>query len=349
MTETNEPELRKVALVLGATGGIGGALAARLMTEGYQIRALHRRAGALRARLPQYQWVQGDAMARADVVAAANGAALIVHAVNPPGYRNWAQLVLPMIDNTIAAAKASGARILMPGTVYNYGPDALPLVNEDSPQKPVTRKGKIRVELETRLERAAGEGVPVLIVRAGDFFGPGSGNNWFAQGIVTPGKPLKSIGRPGRDGVGHQWAYLPDVAETMVRLLGEADRLPLFARFHMDGFYDHDGRQMAEAIRRVCGRPDLKTKAFPWWLVRLASPFVPLFRELLEMRYLWRVPLRMDNARLVAFLGEEPHTPIDEALRTTLGELGCLPGPSGAAEDAMSRDSAASTSRHALS
>lgn len=349
MTETNEPELRKVALVLGATGGIGGALAARLMTEGYEIRALHRRAGAMWARLPHYQWVQGDAMVRADVVAAANGAALIVHAVNPPGYRNWAQLVLPMIDNTIAAAKACGGRILMPGTVYNYGPDALPLVNEDSPQNPVTRKGKIRVELETRLERAAGEGVPVLIVRAGDFFGPGSGNNWFAQGIVTPGKPLKLIGRPGRDGVGHQWAYLPDVAETMVRLLGEADRLPLFARFHMDGFYDHDGRQMAEAIRRVCGRPDLKTKAFPWWLVRFASPFVPLFRELLEMRYLWRVPLRMDNARLVAFLGEEPHTPIDEALRTTLGELGCLPGPAGATEDAMSRDSAASTAPHALS
>ncbi len=34
------------------------------------------------------------------------GVSLIVHAVNPPGYRNWGQLVLPMIDNTIAAAQA---------------------------------------------------------------------------------------------------------------------------------------------------------------------------------------------------------------------------------------------------
>lgn len=347
MRETNERQRRKLALVLGVTGGIGGALAGRLLEAGYEIRALHRRASVLRARMPQYEWVQGDAMDRADVIAAANGAALIVHAVNPPGYRNWAQLVLPMIDNTIAAAKASGARILMPGTVYNYGPDAFPLVDEDSPQNPVTRKGKIRVALEMRLERAAGEGVPVLIVRAGDFFGPGSGNNWFAQGIVKPGKPLAVIGQPDLDGVGHQWAYLPDVAETMVRLLGEADRLPLFARFHMDGFYDPDGRQMADAIRRVCGRRDLKTRAFPWWLVRLASPFVPLFRELLEMRYLWQVPVRLNNARLVAFLGEEPRTPIDEALRITLGSLGCLADPAHTGEELQLRALADTASQRA--
>jgi nucleoside-diphosphate-sugar epimerase len=43
------------------------------------------------------------------------------------------------------------------------------------------------------------------------------------------------------------------------------------------------------------------------------------------MRYLWREPLRMDNSRLVAFLGHEPHTPLDDAIRISLQELGCLP------------------------
>jgi nucleoside-diphosphate-sugar epimerase len=45
---------------------------------------------------------------------------------------------------------------------------------------------------------------------------------------------------------------------------------------------------------------------------------------LLEMRYLWRVPLRMDNARLRAVIGAEPHTPLDEAVEATLVGLGCL-------------------------
>jgi nucleoside-diphosphate-sugar epimerase len=43
------------------------------------------------------------------------------------------------------------------------------------------------------------------------------------------------------------------------------------------------------------------------------------------MRYLWREPLRLDNAKLVAVLGEEPHTPLDRAVRDTLRGLGCRP------------------------
>ncbi|MBZ4241390.1 hypothetical protein LAN32_23450, partial [Mycobacterium tuberculosis] len=77
-----------------------------------------------------------------------------------------------MIDNTIAAAKAERATIVLPGTVYNYGPDAFPVLVEDAPQHPSTRKGAIRVELERRLQDAAGQGVRTIIVRAGDFFGP---------------------------------------------------------------------------------------------------------------------------------------------------------------------------------
>jgi hypothetical protein len=58
--------------------------------------------------------------------------------------------------------------------------------------------------------------------------------------------------------------------------------------------------------------------------LRAASPFVPLFREMWEMRYLWRIPLRLDNAKLIRFLGEEPHTPLDQAVRESLIGLGCL-------------------------
>ncbi|MNN85735.1 hypothetical protein D3C81_2030590 [compost metagenome] len=66
-------------------------------------------------------------------------------------------------------------------------------------------------------------------------------------------------------------------------------------------------------------------RRFPWWLMALASPFVATVRELREMRYLWQTPLAMDNARLLAVLGQEPHTPLDEAVRATLAGMGNLP------------------------
>lgn len=327
---SSESQDQKLALVLGATGGIGGAVARKLQARGWKVRALNRNAAKASVSMPGFDWVQGDAMNAADVRKAAEGASLIVHAVNPPGYRDWEKLVLPMLDNTIAAASAVGARIVLPGTVYNFGPDALGVVTEDSPQHPVTKKGKIRVEMEKRLKAASETGTGVIIVRAGDFFGPGAtGNSWFSAAFATPGKPVGTIRNPARPGVGHQWAYLPDVAEAMVKLVERADRLPAFACYHMNGFWDGDGRQMAEAVRRVAGGR-ARIGRFPWIIVPLLAPFMTVMRELKEMRYLWKVSLRMKNDKLVAELGTEPHTPIDDAVRASLIAQGSLPASNAA-------------------
>lgn len=312
------------ALILGATGGAGYEIARALRRKGWQIRALSRRPEEGRRRMPEADWVEGDAMNPADVKDAAVNADLIVHAVNPPGYRNWRGLALPMLDHTIAAARETGARIMLPGTVYNYGPDVLPDVTEDAPQNPKTRKGRIRVEMEEKLRTASVDGTRVLIVRAGDFFGPHTGNSWLAQGMVKPGQPLKSVTHPGRAGAGHAWAYLPDYAEAAAALIDKDPELGAYETFHFGGHWFEDGREMANAVRRAGGVPDAPVKPFPWVAVAALSPFVRLFREMQEMKYLWEVSLRLDNTKLVRVLGKEPHTPIDAALVQTLAGLGCL-------------------------
>jgi nucleoside-diphosphate-sugar epimerase len=319
----------RTALVLGATGGIGGEVAMALMQNGWRVRAINRQPTLAARNTPHLacvEWVAGDAMRPEDVVAAARGADVIAHSVNPPGYRNWRGLALPMLESTVAAAKASGARIVFPGTVYNFGPDAFPNLTEHSPQNPATRKGKIRVEMEARLKAAAGDGVRTLIVRAGDYFGPRPGNSWLSQGLVRPGRPVRTILYPGRPKAGHAWAYLPDVAATIVRLLDSPAGLADFDVFHFGGHWLDEGIAMAEAIQRAAGALKPRIRQFPWPLIYAASPFVESFREMLEMRYLWQQPVRLDNLKLVAFLGAEPHTPLDAAVRATLVGLACLRG-----------------------
>jgi len=314
---TNE----KAALVLGATGGIGGEAARALIAHGWAVRGLTRTARSGDG----IDWIVGDALDRAAVTRAARGVSAIVHAVNPPGYRNWEKLVMPMLASSIAAAEAAGARLALPGTIYNYDARRVARADEDAPQRPNTRKGAIRVEMERAIAEACARGMRGLIVRAGDFFGPRPGSSWLSQGLVTPGKPVRRILYPGKRGVGHAWAYLPDVAETFAQLLDRDAALPGFARYHFRGVWDSDGSAIADAIRGAAGNPRLKTVGFPWGLLPLIAPFNPTMREMIEMRAFWENPLELDNRALVSVLGAEPHTPLPAAMTATLAALGCLP------------------------
>jgi nucleoside-diphosphate-sugar epimerase len=310
----------RTALVIGITGSIGREVAGTLLRRGWQLRALHRDPSAARISGPlpdSVQWIKGDAMKSSDVVAAARGTELIVHAANPPNYRNWRGLALPMLDNSIAAARISNARILLPATIYNFGAHAPRVLKENSPQIPATRKGQVRVEMELKLQKASLFGVRSIVVRAGDFFGPGAGNSWLTRGMVRARSRIRSVYNPGPPEVGHSWAYLPDLAETMARLI-ECD-ISAYEVFHFRGHWLERGVEMAERVCRLSSISNQRIKPFPWWAIKLAAPFVNACHEMLEMRYLWQVPLQLDNTKMRAVIGQEPHTPIDVALAATLG------------------------------
>ena len=321
-----------LVLILGATGSAGQAIKAAFLDNGWRVRALHRHsAEAMAATSDHGEWVRGDVADPVVVARAAQGAAVIVHAVNPPGYRKWRELGIPMLASAIGAARASGARLVFPGNIYNFGPSAGSLIDEYSPQAPVSRKGVVRVEMENMLARAAQDGVRSVVIRAGDFFGPAAATSWLHAAMVKPDtrpgsqirRPVRFVTYPGAHDVGHAWAYLPDFAAAVVALAAIERRLLPFDTFHFGGHWIDPGIGMAHAACRALGQPDLPIRTMLWNLLRLAAPFSGFARELLEMQYLWRTPVRLDNRKLKGLLGREPHTPLDEAMRRSIG---CVPG-----------------------
>ena len=66
----------KVALVLGATGGIGGEVARVLLARGWQVKALHRAPECVAKSGDGLQWLSGDAMEHDDVLARRAGRAV---------------------------------------------------------------------------------------------------------------------------------------------------------------------------------------------------------------------------------------------------------------------------------
>ena len=173
-----------------------------------------------------------------------------------------------MLRATIAAAKAAGARHRAArATVYNYAPDAGPRIAEDAPQAPVTRKGAIRVEMEDAAAQASARGRAGADRPRRRLLRPGGAEQRPRLADDAPARPRsrRSMRRAAGD-VGHAWAYLPDLAETMARLLDREADLGDFEVFHF-------ARPLAGPRRRAgrvdpAGRPatrSCRSGRFPWF------------------------------------------------------------------------------------
>ncbi len=305
------------ALVIGLTGGFGGAVARALRARGWKITALMRDPSRRPDDLPDVEVVQGDAGDAELVSRLGARVELVVYGANVP-YTRWRVDALPLLEPTAAAAERHGVRILFPGNIYNFAADAGPQLDETTPQEPTTAKGRVRVEMERRLHQAAERGARVLVLRCGDFFGEAAPSSWMNE-IIKVGKAGSwRFTHMGPDDVPHAFAFLPDVGEAAARLVELPGDQSAFEVFHFSGHQVSFG-QLRAALTACVGEAAVSDRSMPWLMMTLASPFVPIARELREMRYLWGQELALDDAKLRAALGELPQTPLQDALTRTLG------------------------------
>jgi nucleoside-diphosphate-sugar epimerase len=301
-------------IVLGAAGRLGYAAAEAFRDAGWSVKGLVRpgRAGAVPHRVEAV-----EAITRAEAIDAARGCDVVLNAFNPV-ITKWRQRAMPLAYAAIAAAEGNGATLMFPGSVWNYGRRMPPLLDEATPMRPTTRKGRMRVEMEQRIQEACDRGMRAIILRAGDYFGGGRGS-WFDL-VIVKDITRRRLTYPGPLDVVHPWAYLPDLAETMVRL---AEKRASFDRFETFGFPGHaaTGSQLIAAIEAATNSK-FNVRPMSWWMIKTFGQLLALGRELAELDYLWRVPHRISGEKLKAAIGEIPHTPLTDAVAASLRALG---------------------------
>ncbi len=250
----------------------------------------------------------------------------LLHAANPP-YTQWSKQAVPALERALEISRALGATLLLPGNVYNYQP--LPVrLDEFAPQSSSTHKGRIRIAMEARLVEAARHGTRSVVLRAGDFFGSGRGS-WFDLALTSKLRKGQLV-YPGDMDVMHAWAYLPDLAQAFVRVAEQRERLAAFESLHFAG-HSLTGRDWQSALQTIAAQQDwvkpnvqLQPRNMPWGLMRLISPLVPMWREVLEMKYLWDQPHKLVGERLQGLIGPLPHTLFPTALNRSLQQLDLL-------------------------
>ena len=318
--------MNKQVMVLGANGRLGRAAVLAFAAAGWQVTAQLRRAP--RAALPAGVTVATcDALDVATLTRASQGAQVIVNALNPD-YTQWATLLPPITTATLALARATGATLMLPGNVYNFGNQPPAVLREDTPFAATHPKAAQRMALEAALAQAAqpahresaGEGesdrVRSIVIRAGDFLG--DAGTWMDLSMAK-GLARGRFTQMGPTDLPHAWAWLPDLAQTFVKVADQRAALPAHAVLHFAG-HTLTGVQLQQAFEAALGRP-LKAAHFPWPLLRLGTPFSPMLRALFEMRYLWQRAHQLDGGRLQVLLGSEPHTPLAAVVRGCLASL----------------------------
>ena len=169
-----------------------------------------------------------------------------------------------------------------------------------------------------------------VVIRAGNFFGSGSGSGSWLDLVIAKELKAGKVTYPGAMDVPTAWAYLPDLARTFVKVAERRESLPAFEVLHFGG-HNETGAEWIEVLRDVAweqgwlpARGELRVGSLPWPLMRALGLFMPMFASLCEMRYLWRTPHTLSNAKLQALIGEEPHTRFTDAVRFALAGIGML-------------------------
>jgi nucleoside-diphosphate-sugar epimerase len=301
-------------LVLGAAGRLGFSAAEAFRDAGWSVKGLvrPRRTGFVPRGIEPVEVV-----ARDDAIAAARGCDVVLNALNP-AITEWGKNALSLAHSAIACAEENRATLIFPGSVWNFGRHMPPVLDESTPMQPTTRKGRMRVEIEQRIEEACDRGMRAVILRAGDFFGAGRGS-WLDLVIVKD--ILRSrLTYPGPLEVEHAWAYLPDFTTTLVAL---AERREAFGPLETFCFAGHTltGRELIAAIEAVT-RATFNVRLMSWWFLKTFGQAMALGRELSELEYLWQVPHRLDGGKLQSALGDVPHTPLNAAVAASLRALG---------------------------
>lgn len=336
-------------LVLGGRGRFGLAAVQAFARDGWRVLA-QMRPGAHAPTVAGAQWLAQAVdtpqaiQALVAQVRQAGGATVVVHALNPHQYTRpaWERENGPLLQSGMAVARALGATLMLPGNVYNFGQQMPAVLLEGAPHRPTVAMGRIRTDMEAGLEAATQRGeLRAVIVRAGNFYGQGQ-DTWLDRAMLTGIRRGKLV-FPGPMDVATPWAYLPDLAQTFVAVARVRHAMPAFEELHFSGhtLAGHDWVGALQPLAREQGwlreGEALRVGGMPWLPIRALGLVMPTLGALAALRYLWNRPHRLDNHRLRALIGSEPHTPWPLALQRTLQGLDLLPAAAATASPVPAR------------
>ncbi len=316
----------------GAGGFIGGRLCERLVNEGVRVRALVRRADqAARLQARGIEPVLGDLTRPDGLPLAVRGCGVVFHCAAWMGEPwTWEAARAANVEGTRSLVEASlgagASRFVHVSSISVYGPTTADLIDEQSPLWPLGPYRATKIGAEREVAAAHGAGLPTVVLRPGQVFGPGDVRlaglvlRWLRRGL-----PLVVEG-------GRGFCYPIYIDNLVDALLASAVTADAVAGTFNLADADVPWGEFLAYYARMLGR---RLRSMPAWVARAATLGMEMVGVLTrgparghraDMGYLLRRS-RYSTARARAILRWSPRVPLPQAMAATaawLQEAGLL-------------------------
>jgi nucleoside-diphosphate-sugar epimerase len=286
--------MTRLHAVLGAGGGIGGAIVRTLAAEGRPVRALARQTLDLPNGVEQRQVDLRDSTATSEAL---DGVAVIYHCAMP-AYDRWPQEFPALTRAITEAAARAGADLVVADNLYAARDNGQPITEADAP---VHHGHKARTRTAMSEELLARKDIRVCFGRGADYYGPGPRGLHSVPGIMLFERAAagKRMLWPGKLDEPHVLHYLPDLARALVML---ADSDAAWGRpWNLPSPEPLTGRQYATAAA-LGGK--VRVTAIPK-VAMLAAGIVDVqVREATETFWQFDRPFLVDASAFEAHIGQ---------------------------------------------
>jgi len=269
--------------ILGSGGAIGIELAKALTRHTSDIRLVSRTPQRVN---PTDHLFPADLTNPAEVQKAVAGSETLYLTVGLPyDIKIW-QSTWPLImKNVIDACKTHQARLVFFDNMYMYDPDHLNPMTEETPIRPVSKKGAVRAQIVKMILNEVESGaLQATIARSADFYGPSVGNTSVLTETVfknlANGKKANWF---GSSDCRHSFTYTPDAGKATALLGNTEDAFNQV--WHLPTApHPLTGKEWIEAIAKELGvAPGFRVVSK--FMARTIGVFVPIMKELAEMMY----------------------------------------------------------------
>ena len=289
--------------ILGSGGAIGTLLAKELKGFTNHVRLVARK--PVKVNIDD-ELFPTDLLDREKVEMAVKGSDVVYLTVGLP-YRSktWERDWPVIMNNVVDACLKYNARLVFLDNVYMYSADEIPRMTESSRVGPVSKKGRVRAQIQQILLDAIAErGLQGLIARSADFYGPSVANSPLAITVLDEFRKGKKAFWQVDDSKLHAFTYVPDAARALAMLgntqdaYGEIWHLPTSSE-------KLTGKEfVAKVASELKCEPDYYV--FKRWMIGLVGIFVPIVRELGEMAYQYDRDYVFDSSKFESRFAYQP-------------------------------------------